>query len=179
MNLDELRALAASIKWWHRIDLGNGIVTPGVCQTKDYAFQIYGIPNDLSGMSVLDIGAWDGFYSFAAERRGARRVLATDAFCWGENPWASEGFGTKAGFDLARKALNSQVEDQKIDVLELSPEKVGTFDLVLFLGGAVPYATPAAGPRTGVPRHGETGHHRDARRHTRGQTAGHRVLSRH
>src|SRR5215813_7830801 len=112
MNLDELRALVASIKWWHRIDLGNGIVTPGVCQTNDYALQIYGIPNDLSGMSVLDIGAWDGFSSFAAERRGARRVLATDAFCWGENPWASEGFGTKAGFDLARKALNSQVEDQ-------------------------------------------------------------------
>jgi len=35
---------------------------------------------------------------------------------------------------LARKILNSQVEDYNIDVLDLDPEKIGTFDVVFFLG---------------------------------------------
>jgi tRNA (mo5U34)-methyltransferase len=87
------------------------------------------IPHDLTGLSVLDVGAWDGFFSFEAERRGARRVLATDSFCWGQGGW-----GTKAGFQLARRALGSRVEDLDIDPLELSPERIGTFDLVLFIG---------------------------------------------
>ena len=42
--------------------------------------------------------------------------------------------GTKAGFELARKALDSKVEDLSIDVLDLSPERIGKFDLVLILG---------------------------------------------
>ena len=29
---------------------------------------------------MLDIGAWDGFYSFEAEKRGAERILAIDSF---------------------------------------------------------------------------------------------------
>lgn len=87
------------------------------------------MPDDLTGSSVLDIGAWDGFFSFAAERRGAQRVLATDSFCWDGGGW-----GTKAGFDLARRALNSKVEDKRIEVIDLSPDTVGVFDVVLFLG---------------------------------------------
>jgi tRNA (mo5U34)-methyltransferase len=74
---------------------------------------------------VLDVGSWDGFYAFEAERRGASRVLATDSFAWRT---------AKAGFELARRVLDSHVEDMDIDVLELSPDRVGTFDVVLFLG---------------------------------------------
>jgi tRNA (mo5U34)-methyltransferase len=87
------------------------------------------IPEDLSGKTVLDIGAWDGFFSFEAERRGAKRVLATDSYCW-----SGEGWGTKEGFDTARRVLGSSVEDHEIDVMDLSPERVGTFDVVLFIG---------------------------------------------
>jgi len=81
-------------------------------------------------MTVLDIGAWNGFFSFEAERRGAKRVLATDSFIWSG---AMPGLG-KEGFSLARRALGSNVEDLYIDVMDLSPEKIGTFDVVLFLG---------------------------------------------
>jgi len=116
------------IKWWHTIDLGNGITTPGV-DNSPWKLRTLRMPESLRGMTVLDIGAWDGFFSFEAERRGASRVLATDSFCW-----SGEGWGTKAGFDYAHAALDSKVEDQEIDVLEMSPEKVGQFDLVLFLG---------------------------------------------
>jgi tRNA (mo5U34)-methyltransferase len=87
------------------------------------------LPSSLEGKTVLDIGAWDGFLSFEAERRGAARVLATDSFCW-----SGEGWGTKEGFDTAREILGSRVEDQEIDVMELSPEAIGVFDLVLFAG---------------------------------------------
>jgi len=127
-ELDALRREVNAIKWWHAIDLGHGVVTPGPDPTAARLRELQ-IPSDLAGLSVLDIGAWDGFFSFEAERRGAARVLATDSFCWGQGGW-----GTKAGFDLARRALNSRVEDLAIDPLDLSPDRVGTFDLVLFLG---------------------------------------------
>jgi tRNA (mo5U34)-methyltransferase len=88
-----------------------------------------GLPERLDGKTVLDVGAWDGFFSFEAERRGAARVLATDSFAW-----RGDGWGSKAGFDLAREALHSKVEDVTIDVLELSPDRIGVFDVVLCLG---------------------------------------------
>jgi tRNA (mo5U34)-methyltransferase len=128
LDPETLREEVAKIQWWHPIDLGHGIVTPGIDVTPARLAEIR-MPDDLSGLTVLDIGAWDGFFSFEAERRGAQRVLATDSFCWDGGGW-----GTKKGFDLARKALGSRVEDKRIEVLSLSPETVGVFDVVLFLG---------------------------------------------
>jgi tRNA (mo5U34)-methyltransferase len=125
---DELRAEVAKIRWWHSIDLGGGIITPGRTNLAD-KLEYIGLPQNLAGLSVLDIGAWDGLFSFEAERRGARRVLAVDSFSWN-----GPGWGTKAGFELARRALGSRVEDREIEVADLSPETVGVFDLVLFLG---------------------------------------------
>jgi tRNA (mo5U34)-methyltransferase len=110
------------------MDLGHNVVTPGVDNTSERLGRL-GLPASLAGKTVLDVGAWDGFFSFQAERRGARRVLATDSYSW-----RGDGWGSKAGFELARSALNSQVEDADIDVMDLSPERVGTFDVVLFLG---------------------------------------------
>jgi tRNA (mo5U34)-methyltransferase len=128
MTKAELRDQVDKIKWWHQIDLGNGIVTPGPDKTIE-RLKWLGLPADLSGKSVLDIGAWDGAFSFEAERRGASRVLAIDEFIWAGKGWAS-----KEGFECARRALNSKVEDLLLDVYDLGPEKVGRFDLVLFSG---------------------------------------------
>jgi len=128
MTATELRAQAAKIKWWHQIDLGNGVITPGPDNTIE-RLNWLGLPPDLTGKTVLDIGAWDGAFSFECERRGARRVLAMDEFIWAGKGWAS-----KEGFEFARRALNSKVEDILLDVYDLSPEKVGKFDLVLFSG---------------------------------------------
>jgi tRNA (mo5U34)-methyltransferase len=66
------------------------------------------------------------FFSFEAERRGASRVLAIDLPMWKN--------GAKVGFELARKVLGSKVEDKEIDVMDISPENIGAFDYVLFLG---------------------------------------------
>ena len=124
----DLRRRASEIQWYHRIDLGDGYTTAGV-NDPTLTLRRLGLPSDLRGKSVLDVGAWDGFYSFEAERRGAARVLATDSYSWDGGGW-----GTKSAFELAREALGSGVEDRTIDVFALSPASVGTFDLVLFLG---------------------------------------------
>ena len=127
-ELVSLKREVEALQWWHQIDLGDGVTTPGPDPTPARLPELQ-IPEDLTGQSVLDVGAWDGFFSFEAERRGARRVLATDSFCWGQGGW-----GTKAGFELARRALRSRVEDLDIDPLDLRPDTVGMFDLVLFIG---------------------------------------------
>jgi len=128
LDLQEIKSEVSKILWFHQIDLGNGIITPGKKNNLELIKRM-GIPEDLQGKTVLDIGAWDGFYSFEAEKRGAKRVLATDSFSW-----EGEGWGSKKGFEFARKILKSNVEDMTIDVLDLSPKNVGDFDLVLFLG---------------------------------------------
>src|SRR5678809_228920 len=102
MGPEEIRREVAALRWYHRIDLGHGVVTDGVDNTPERLAKIK-LPEDLTGKSVLDVGAWDGFFSFEAERRGARRVVATDSFCWGGGGW-----GTKDGFELARRALGSR-----------------------------------------------------------------------
>ena len=112
--------------WWHSIDLGHGVVTPGGSGDTSRSLARLSLPDDLTGKTVLDIGAWDGFYSFECERRGAKRVVASDLFAW--------RYSSKAGFDLARRALGSNVEDIEIDVFDISPDTVGMFDIVLFLG---------------------------------------------
>ncbi len=111
--------------------MGEGLVTPGVV-TNARVLPRLGIPANLEGKSVLDIGAWDGFYSFEAASRGAANVLATDSYSWDGGGW-----GTKRSFELAREVLDlrDKVEDKSIDTMEISPESLGaTFDIVLHLG---------------------------------------------
>jgi len=110
----------ADINWFHRIDLGNGIVTPGRDDSESKLQQL-GISASLTGKTVLDIGAWDGFFSFTAEKRGAKKVIAVD-------------IPIQKGFKVAKQILVSQVIPVEINVLNIGPENIGTFDLVLCLG---------------------------------------------
>jgi tRNA (mo5U34)-methyltransferase len=123
-----LERAIAQIGWFHRIDLGDGMVTPGVDDSPGRLARL-ALPDDLTGKSVLDVGAWDGFYSFECERRGADQVVAVDSFSWN-----GPGWGTKAGFELAREVLGSNVQDREMEVVDLAPETVGVFDVVLFSG---------------------------------------------
>jgi tRNA (mo5U34)-methyltransferase len=125
----DLREIVSSRTWFHTIDLGDGIVTPGQKDTASECVHLH-LPADLSGRTVLDIGAYDGFYSFEAERRGAKRVVAADHWAWN---WP--GSDARGNFDLAHRALRSRVEIRDIPVEELSPSALGsTFDVVFFLG---------------------------------------------
>ena len=125
---EDLRRRAAEITWFHSMDLGAGLRTSGIYDPSRTLPRLR-LPDRLAGQTVLDVGAWDGYYSFEMERRGAD-VLATDDYSWGGGGW-----GTKAGFDLAHAALGSSVRSLQIDPLELSPDALGgRFDIVLMLG---------------------------------------------
>jgi tRNA (mo5U34)-methyltransferase len=90
MPAAELPPEVAAIRWFHSIDLGNGVRTPGVDRTAQKLKRLT-LPASLSGKTVLDVGAWDGFFSFEAERRGAKRVLATDHYCWSGGGVGNQG----------------------------------------------------------------------------------------
>ena len=130
--------------WWHSIDLGNGVVTPGCKSPEKHAEECrnYFDPIDLSGKSVLDVGAWNGFYSFESKRRGARRVVATDSFTW-----SHPDFQGRKSFDLARTALGMDVQAVEIDVVDMTAEQLGNFDVVLFLGVLYHLPNPIDGLR--------------------------------
>jgi tRNA (mo5U34)-methyltransferase len=159
-ELEQL-ALSQDGHWWHSIDFGEGVVTRGAKSPEYLAheWQSLQLP-DLHGKSVLDIGAWDGFYSFECERRGAKRVVALDHYIWsididaqhryhdesgarGEAPrpydevpevWKPDTLPGKAGFDTAHRALDSKVESVVGDFMTMDLEPLGTFDVVLYLG---------------------------------------------
>ncbi len=147
--------------WWHSIDLGDGVVTPGRKSAELLAgeWDALELP-DLRGKSVLDIGAWDGYFSFEAERHGADRVVALDHYVWsmdlpkqqryweecmaaGTVPeafesrpdlWKPDQLPGKAGFDTAHRCRESRVEAVVGDFMTIDLERLGTFDIVLFLG---------------------------------------------
>ncbi|MDJ0649526.1 MAG: DUF1698 domain-containing protein [Xenococcaceae cyanobacterium MO_188.B19] len=128
MNLEEKQRLVNSIpRWRHSIDCGDGIITPGRLKEKITLRKLKRIKlPPLKGKSVLDIGAWDGFYSFKVEEMGASKVVALDYFSWLRN-------GKKA-FDTACLLRNSKVESVKSDFMKLDLKELGLFDIVLFLG---------------------------------------------
>lgn len=159
MTDEDRRSLAErvhAIGWYHSIDLGDGIVTPG--RSENTVLTAEQLPA-LRGRSVLDIGAWDGYYSFLAERLGASRVVSLDHYAWGVDLvarfkywsectdagvlpdhdrdltefWDPELPGRR-GFDLAREALHSKVEPRLGDFATIDLASLGTFDVVLYLG---------------------------------------------
>ncbi|MFP5318296.1 MAG: class I SAM-dependent methyltransferase [Acidimicrobiia bacterium] len=147
--------------WWHSIDLGEGVVTPGRKSAELLAaeWDALDLP-DLRGKAVLDVGAWDGYFSFEAERRGAARVVALDHYVWsmdlprqqrywaecmeaGTAPepyhelpelWKPDELPGKAGFNTAHRCRDSKVEAVVGDFMTMDLDRLGTFDVVLFLG---------------------------------------------
>jgi len=122
---DGIRRLSdelAHLGWYHSIELPDGQVIPGL-QTLDQLRERiarYPIPQDLTGKRVLDIGAWDGWFSFEMERRGAS-VVALDS-------------ARQETFFEARRLLNSKVEYVVDDICRVNPRDLGYFDIVLFFG---------------------------------------------
>ena len=121
--------------WFHTFALNrhDGIYTPGVA--RDHRYRIPALPERFDGRSVLDVGAFDGFYAFLAESRGARRVVAIDNEqyrLWVRARWGSELRGGE-GFRAIHALLASSVEYRRLDAFEMGAlEEV--FDLVYCFG---------------------------------------------
>lgn len=129
-NQNTLLDRISALQWFHQIDFGNGIVSPGLIAIEKLRKQadVY-FGGGIQGKSVLDIGCWDGYFSIEAVSRGAARVLATDQFAWSESCW-----GSREAFELARAHLAPAIEVMDADLADLTVERVGTFDVVLFAG---------------------------------------------
>jgi len=147
--------------WFHTIDFGAGLRTTGVKSAEQLAgeLQRMRLP-DLTGKRVLDIGAWDGYFTFAVERLGAAEVTALDHYAWsidwaahqrhaaeriarGEHTepphevpgnWRPDELPGKRGFDVAHRAFRSRARAVVADFMSTDLGRLGTFDVVLFLG---------------------------------------------
>src|SRR5438045_2745271 len=137
-NRGELRDEVGQYGWYHTIDLGEGVVTPGMFDHRPMVDR-YLLPSDLNGMRCLDVGTMDGFWAFEMERRGAAEVVAADLRAVGDLDWPPRWRAqvepaldeTKAArFALAQRALGSNVRRVERSVYELDPGTLGSFDLV-------------------------------------------------
>lgn len=129
MTEQEIRDGVAERQWFHNIRLPHNIITPGTREPG--AWEMYRLPKRLDGMSVIDIGAWEGGFSFEAERRGADSVLAMDVWGNQDGDPGSGGYGWD-NFQFAHRALKSKVATLNRNVYDIEPS-MGTYDVVLFL----------------------------------------------
>jgi tRNA (mo5U34)-methyltransferase len=127
------------IEWYHTIELPHNVATPGFVDHRPQ-LRLYGLPEDMRGVRALDVATYDGFWAFEMERRGAE-VVAIDIGTWADFdiPRAflaeAEESGTSRkktgdGFWAAHKLKESKVKRHIMSVYELSPSKLGTFDVV-------------------------------------------------
>ena len=140
---DDLDAQIASRElWYHTLELAPGTVTPGWFDLRPI---VESLPwPDVRGKRCLDVGPYDGFLTFELERRGAAEVVAADIAHPSEWDWAPasrerntrtqeemSGSEPGGGFEIAKRALGSGVERVTVNVYDLSPDTVGTFDVVV------------------------------------------------
>ncbi|NJO37520.1 MAG: DUF1698 domain-containing protein [Rhizobiales bacterium] len=101
------------------------------------SLESYRIPEDLSGKRVLDIGAWDGFWTFEAMKRGAREVVAIDDFSDYLGALEERHRPGWQTFDLCRDALgfdHGVCQRIEMSVYDISEERLGRFDVVFCFG---------------------------------------------
>lgn len=111
-----------NLGWYHSIELPDGAVIPGILSIEILKTRVaqFPIPSDLRGKRVLDVGAWDGWFSFEMERRGAQ-VVALDS-------------ARNTKLLAARELLGSGIEYVIADISRVSSRDLGRFDIVLFMG---------------------------------------------
>ena len=154
--------------WYHTVDLGKGIVTPG-----DYDYRAslpsFHFPDDMRGMRVLDVGSATGFFAFEFERRGADVVsVELPSIADWDMPSGEardltlqalmryhavdtvemlQHFHLDGPFEFCRRMLGSTVTRCHSRIYDLSRAKVGVdgFDLV-FIGDVLLHTfSPLAG----------------------------------
>lgn len=131
-NLEEVNALypekellekISKLWWWHSIQLSTKVKTPGVYAQVHWDKIVSAIPSDLTGKSVLDIGAHHGGFSFECERRNAKEIVAIDI-------WDSH---FKQNILLCKEILDSKIQLVNLDVYEIETLD-RNFDIILCFG---------------------------------------------
>jgi tRNA (mo5U34)-methyltransferase len=125
---DLARRLVHGKRWHHDFEIIPGVRTHGSYNPAGL-WQELELPEDMRGLSLLDVGASSGYFSFEARRRGAR-VVAFDV-----------RHKDNSGFGLAQYINGlTDIEHHQLNILEVQPGAFGTFDIVLAMG--LLYHTP-------------------------------------
>jgi tRNA (mo5U34)-methyltransferase len=132
LELAPLQQRIDQIRWYHEFDFPNGLKSRAKHRHTEAHRKLWEWMRseldkiDFAGKTVLDIGCWDGYWSFYAERRGASRVLATDD--------ETQNWGGSAGLALARELMGSSIETRTdVSIYEAAKLKE-RFDIVLCMG---------------------------------------------
>jgi tRNA (mo5U34)-methyltransferase len=141
-SVDLGAAVASNPLWYHTLELAPGVVTPGWFDLRPIVDRLPW--PDVRGKRCLDIGTYDGFLAFELERRGAADVVATDIEDHDRWDWPPDvralgperlallaGPEKSKGFRIAKEALGSAVERVALGVYDLSPDRIGSFDVVV------------------------------------------------
>lgn len=124
MNLTELADGLGRYIWYHRIEVADGLYTSGQALFQPvWDFNLRAMDAvDFEGKKVLDVGCRDGLFSFEAERRGAREIVGIDNDL------------SRGATELLIPYLQSKVRMYEMNLLDVTPERFGAFDVILFFG---------------------------------------------
>lgn len=139
---DVRAAVDSNPAWYHSIELAPGVVTPGYFDLRPV---VDAMPwPDVSGKRCLDVGTYDGYLAFELERRGAAEVVALDIPDHEDWDWPAEaraqgpeglerlaGGKKGKGFQIAHEALGSRVSKVDMSAYEITPERLGSFEVVV------------------------------------------------
>jgi len=132
VNEAELRAAIGGHRWLQSLRLRPGpspagLVTPGLKPEAELQEEEAALldPLNLKGAHVLEVGAANGAFSFAALRRGAARVLATDHLAW-----TLPGSDALSATQWAAHALGAALEMAPMDPRHLN-SGFGSFHVVM------------------------------------------------
>ena len=127
MDMNEVVKNAAAHNWLQSLRLTEDFVTMGAKSEERLLREEAALfdPLNLSGATLLEVGAANGYFSFAALRRGAAQALATDHLAW-----TLPGTDGEAATRFATSMLGLDVPTMVLDPRSLSAD-FGRFDIVL------------------------------------------------
>jgi hypothetical protein len=140
MTSDAIADRVASLSWYHTFDL-DGVVTPGMFDHRSITSKLL-IPDRLDGLRCLDAASADGFFAFELKRRGAAEVISLDAESMDAQDWQGSPEVVRPEFDMAElrerfdlvnEVTGLGVERVRGNLYDISPGRLGSFDLV-FIG---------------------------------------------
>lgn len=143
MDRDEIARRVDELSWYHSFDL-EGVITPGIFNHLPIANKLL-LPERLDGLRCLDAASADGFFAFELKRRGAAEVISLDGeslelLDWQGPPNHKVGdfdySELRKRFDLVKEVTGLDVKRLQGNIYEISPEQLGTFDLV-FVGNVM------------------------------------------
>lgn len=125
MDRETLLKSLAEYTFYQTIDLGERIETPGrPVGPKQRQVLEFIESTDLDGKRVVDLGCANGLFALAAERQGAREVVAVDH--------------TKKNIESLENViiprLNSNISPVHLNVMDFESSVYGRFDVVVFAG---------------------------------------------